>query len=233
METINKFEAMLTLSPTGAALVAETKQLELEVAEYKIETQEQRQNASLLGQKVNALTKKLEDERMNQTRPIDSAKKAIMDLYTPYSSACLKIVETIKGACRVYDAEQKRIADEAAAKAQREAEEAAQKERERLAKLAEKQIEQNRIEAAEKTMDKIEAVQVAPVPVIMPSLPKVSGEKPRTVKKFEIVNKTLVPEEYKVVDETKVRKVVNALGMETRIPGVRVWEEDDLSFSRR
>jgi hypothetical protein len=230
---MSKFETMLSLSETGASLVAETKQLELEVADYKIDTPEQRENASKLGQKVNALTKKLEDERMAQTRPIDAAKKAIMDLYTPYSSACLKIVETIKSACRSYDMEQQRIANEAAAKARKEAEEAAQKERDRLAKLAEKRMDEGKLDKADEFIKKMGFVTAEPMPVFMPSVPKIVGEKPRKVKKFEVTDKALVPEEYKTVDETKIRKVVNALGLETNIPGVRVWEEDDLSFSRR
>lgn len=228
-----KFETMLALSETGAALVAETKSLELEIADYKIETAEQRENASKIGQKVNGLTKKLEDERMNQTRPIDAAKKAIMDLYAPYTQVCQKITDTIKNACRIYDAEQRRIADEAARKAREVAEAEAAKERERLAKLAEKQMEQNRLEAAEKTIDRIEAVQVAPVPVIIPVIPKVSGEKKRMVTKFEVMDQASVPEGFKMVDMVKLRKVVLAMGPNANIPGVRVWEEEDLSFSRK
>jgi len=42
---------------------------------------------------------------------------------------------------------------------------------------------------------------------------------------FEIVNKNKVPDEYKVVDEKKIRAVVKAMKENTNIPGIRVFKK--------
>lgn len=42
---------------------------------------------------------------------------------------------------------------------------------------------------------------------------------------FEIVNKDKIPDEYKVVDEKKIRAVVRAMKENTNIPGIRVFKK--------
>jgi len=42
---------------------------------------------------------------------------------------------------------------------------------------------------------------------------------------FEIVNKDKVPDEYKVIDEKKIRAVVRAMKENTNIPGIRVFKK--------
>ena len=45
----------------------------------------------------------------------------------------------------------------------------------------------------------------------------------RKVKKFEVTNPDLIPDEYWVIDETKLGKVIRA-GVE--VPGCRIWDEE-------
>ena len=71
------------------------------------------------------------------------------------------------------------------------------------------------------------AVVVAPT-VAAPAL-KVQGESTREVWKFEVTDPTLVPRPYLVVDESAIRKVVQALKGGTDIPGVRVYSEKQLA----
>ena len=51
----------------------------------------------------------------------------------------------------------------------------------------------------------------------------------REVCKFEVTDPALVPREYLIDDETKLRKVVGALKGDTIIPGVRVYSEKALA----
>lgn len=49
---------------------------------------------------------------------------------------------------------------------------------------------------------------------------------------FEIVDAEAIPREYLMVDEKKIRGVVNAMKNATNIPGVRVWDEGTTAFKR-
>lgn len=226
---MSEFKTSLTLSEKAAALVAESQQCELQVQEINIESADQRANAVNLGIKLNKLTKDLEAERLSQTRPIDAAKKAIMDLYSPATVACEKMVATLKKAVGAYDAAERFKAFQEQERLRKEAEEAARKERERLAKLAEKQIDKGQEEKAEETIQKIDQVQ-AFVPVVTPQIVQQKGEKKRMVAKFEVVDFKALPDEYKLSDDVKIRKVVNALKLDTNIPGVKVWEEEQQAW---
>ncbi len=224
-----EFKTNLVLSEKAAALVAEANQYELQVQEIKIDNADQRANAVNLGIKLNKLTKDLETERLSQTRPIDAAKDKIMELYKPVGNACKTMVEQLKKAVGAYDAEERRKAFEEQERLRKEAEEAARKERERLAKLAEKQIDKGQEEKAEETIQKIDQVQ-AFVPVVTPGIVQQKGEKKRMVPKFKVIDFKVLPDEYKLPDETKIRKVVNALKLDTNIPGVKVWEEEQQAW---
>jgi hypothetical protein len=230
-KSIMEFKTTLELSETTLALVGESKTYELQVKEINIESADQRTNAVNLGIKLNELAKKLESERVIQTKPILDAKKTVDDLYKPVTGACETMVRTLKNAVGTYDTEERRKAALEQARLQAEAEEAARKERERLAKLAERQIDKGQEEKAEETIKKIEQVQ-AFVPVVTPQIVKQKGESSRKVMKFEVTDIKSLPDEYKLADETKIRKVVNALKMDTSIPGVRVWEEDQQAWGR-
>ena len=56
--------------------------------------------------------------------------------------------------------------------------------------------------------------------------------KTNKVMKFEVVDFKALPDEYKISDDVKIRKVVNALKMDTNIPGVKVWEEEQQVWGR-
>jgi len=145
--------------------------------------------------------------------------------------------------------------DEAQAHQRREAEAAAQRERERLEQAARRQAEaeQRRLQAEAETRrleeasaleargDGAAAVRLleAPIPVplvvaapvFMPApapapAPKVEGISFREDYDFEILDAAVIPREYLMPDEKKIRGVVRAMRASTNIPGVR-------AFSRR
>lgn len=112
--------------------------------------------------------------------------------------------------------------------AQRKAEEAARAkaEKEAKAKAEEKQIEAA-IEAGDDSLLD-EALNVGPV-----EIPEVKIAKTQTPEgisfvdnwTFEVVNPDLVPDEYKTVDEKKVKAAVKAGKDKIRIPGIRIFND--------
>lgn len=111
-----------------------------------------------------------------------------------------------------------------------------------LRRQQEAKAEAERIAKAQDQMDKgdltgCEQTLAAPAePVVVrietPEAPKVAGVSFREVWKYEITDPALIPAEYKIVDEPKLRKVVAALGKSTNIPGIRVYAEKVVSAGR-
>ena len=55
--------------------------------------------------------------------------------------------------------------------------------------------------------------------------PRVGGISIPKVWTFEITDEALIPREYLLIDESRIRRVVTALKKDTNIPGVRVFEQ--------
>lgn len=124
------------------------------------------------------------------------------------------------------------IADEATRKAN---EEAAQKRRDaEAAAAAGRQAEADRLRASaarveEKAAEKTElfenrAAQVV-APIATQAAPKVAGVSIPLVWDFEVTDAKAVPREYCDVNESRIRKVVQAMQGNTNIAGVRVFQK--------
>jgi len=72
-----------------------------------------------------------------------------------------------------------------------------------------------------------EQAKTLPPPVVpaAPAVPKQAGSVLKTTWKFRVENEAIVPNEYRMVDVSKIRRVVTALGDKANIPGVKVWSE--------
>jgi len=113
----------------------------------------------------------------------------------------------------------------------RMAEEAAQKERERLEREYQAKLKREEKRAEKKGE---EPRTVAPPPVVETPVPtKTYGSSASaTMKeywKFTVENPALIPEEYKIPDEKKIRAAVNRGVRE--IPGIRIYPEQDVAIS--
>jgi hypothetical protein len=75
----------------------------------------------------------------------------------------------------------------------------------------------------DKAAEKIEAIKET-VPVI-PDRPVAEGIQFRETWRFEIEHVELVPAQFKVVDETLIRKHITTFKHQATIPGVRIWME--------
>ncbi len=115
-----------------------------------------------------------------------------------------------------FEQERKALAEQQA----REAAARAEEEKRRKAEAAALRAEGDR-KAAKPVMAAPLVVNVAPVA----APPKVAGVTMSKVWKHKIVDKKLIPLEFMEPDEVKIGKIVRAMGGETRIPGVEVFEQ--------
>lgn len=245
-------------NPEVKALTAQTDEFAALAQTYRVTTPVQYSDAGEQLKQIKGAMKRLDDLRKGMTRPLDAAKKAIMDFFRGPEEKLTRAESGIKRAMIAFSDEQERIRREE----QRKAEETARKERERIeaqAREAERKAQEKaaadrraadeaaaagraaeaaKLRAAavateEKAAAKAEALAVQASTVVAPVIhrepPRVSGINTREVWKFEVTDPAAVPREYLSVDESKIRRVVGALKGDTKIAGVRVYSERALA----
>jgi hypothetical protein len=138
-----------------------------------------------------------------------------------------KAAEERKAAEALAEAERKER--EKAAEAARKAGEIGKREAERIKKEAWAAEEKAKEEAVRA---QAEAAKVDTSVKVQPSIPKVSGVRRRINYCFEVIDKTKLPENFKMADEKAIGEVVrsskNPRLSETLIPGIRCWMEDSI-----
>jgi len=87
-------------------------------------------------------------------------------------------------------------------------------------------------EAADQILEQA-AKAPPPAVVVQSSITKQAGTTLRKPWTFRIDDPDKVPVEYKIIDESKIRKVVQALGEKHGIPGVTAYQADQESFRRK
>lgn len=205
---------------------------------------------------IKGMQKQLEEKRTAITKPLNDALKAVNDLFRPaktWLEEAEKIHKDQMVAYREAEAakarEQQRLLDEAArkerealaakaAEAERKAKEkadalraAAKNEEERRA--AELKAQRAEAAAAAKAEEmRAQAAQVVAPKVIAPDTKSV-GQSVRETWNFELADLSLVPREYLMLDEKKVRAVVQALKGTTNIPGIRVTRGEVIASQAR
>lgn len=196
--------------------------------------------ALLAGKEVKHFAKLIEDKRKELVKPLNDQVDEInayakslkemplqAEIHLKYQLASW---ENKKRAER--EAEQKRL-DEEAKKRQQELEAKQKEDRERMALAAEfgydDEADLKRQEIIAKADQEREQAQLdkdikSESKAIESN--KVSGA--RTVWKFEVTDANLVPREFLIVDETKIRKAMNA-GLR-ELPGVRFYEDTQIAL---
>lgn len=244
--------------PEVRAITGEISELEAYAASYHVTTAEQYQAGADDLKRVKAAQKRLEETRTGLTQPLNEHLRRLNAFFKAPADKLVMIERAIKGALTRFADEQERIRREEqrkaeeAARRERERLEAQAREAERKARekaaadraAAEAAAAAGRAEEAAKlaaradateakAADKVEALEVRAATVVAPVVsretPKVAGVATREVWRFEITDPSLVPRQYLVVDEAKVRRVVQALKSDAGIPGVRVWSERQLA----
>jgi len=207
-----------TNNPAVAEINEATTALETLAADYAITTADAYQAAGEDLRRVKGAQKRIEEVRQSFTRPLDEAKRAIMDFFRGPADRLADVERRIKGAMVRFSDEQERLRRAEQARL----EEQARKDREKLEAQAAKAAAAGKTERAEEIETR--AAQVV-APVVQREVPKVAGVAMREVWKFEVTDAAAVPRAYLVVDEKKIGGVVRAMKGDTTIPGVRVWAE--------
>lgn len=186
---------------------------------------------------IKARATKLDEQRKAITKPMDDAKKAVMDLFRGPLDLLAQAESILKSKMLGYQQEQRRKAEEL----RLAAEKAAEEERQRLQAEADKLKAEGR--AGEAFVKETVASMVVAAPVAAPiAAPKVAGLKTTSTVDFEVesmqdlvehIAKTPELIALLTVDSVKLRAYVRGLGMACKLPGVRVYEKQGLSASRK
>jgi len=173
--------------------------------------------------------KALEEQRVAITKPLDEAKKAVMNLFRPALDYLAQAEGVYKRAIVDYQArvEEERRREQAAA------EERARKERERLEALAAKQAAAGKEERAAETLARAEAASLA-VAATSVEAPKAAGISARkkygaeVVDKAELLRFVLATPMFMnliVVDQSALNKIAAAQGEAFALPGCKLHVE--------
>lgn len=194
---------------------------------------------ALGGEELQAIKRRaaaLEDQRKAITKPMDDAKKAVMDLFRGPTDLLAKAEGILKGKLLAYQQEQQRKA----AEQRRIVEAAAAAERDKLRKEAEALAAQGRAGEA-LVKEQIADMVVATAPATVEP-PKVAGLATRTSIEFEVTDLLQLvqhvaknPELLGLIaaDSVKLRAYVRGLGTACNLPGVRVFEKASLAAARK
>lgn len=170
--------------------------------------------------------------------PLEAAYRSVKGLMSAYDQEQERIRQAeqrrLEEIARKEEAERRRVELERL-EAERKAEEARLMEAAAAAEAAgDKQQAEDMaaaaIAATEMAKQEAAAIQAEKPytpPVILPkATPKLDGGPVyRTVKKFRIVNESLIPRQYMIPDMVKIGGVVRALGLSANITGVEIYEE--------
>ena len=182
---------------------------------------------------IKARAKELDEERKRITKPMDDAKKAVMDIYKPAIERLGQAETVLKTAITGYQREQNRLADLAAAEAARKAREEA----ERIAAKAEKLEAKGKAEDAEALRNVAAMTAAAPVTVARPT--KLAGVSTRKVWKASVADRAAAIlamasnpayQHLLTIDESALNKLAAAMKTpNSPIPGVVFYEDSVVS----
>lgn len=226
---MSEVKFLITLSDRARVLAQSAASIINEYKSVNVQNDEQRGNILDLVKKIKTIAKGLEDERMATTRPMDEAKKQVMDLYRQPLDNLAKAESVIKKAVIDYDNEQRRKAEELQRKLQAEAEEKARKEREKLAVRAAKAAEAGNEEKAAALLEKADEVQVF-VPIVQTIAPKSTGISTRKVWKYRIVDVNKLPREYMIPNDALLSGLARSTQGAIPVPGIEFYAEDSLAI---
>ena len=204
--------------------------------------------ASIAGEDLRTLAgmkKSLEESRFSITRPMDAAKKAVMELFAPQAEKIDAADKILRGKLNAYLLEQRAIQAkaeaEARAKAAAEKAEADRKiaEAKAAAEAAAKAGDDAAAEAARNAVrdaqdDALLAELSAPVVQATPKMAGVSTAKIWKVTDIDLSELVKAaaedPEllEYLIPNTAEINKVVKALGARHKIPGVTAAQTESL-----
>jgi len=160
------------------------------------------------------LKKAVEEKRKEYTDPLNEHVKSINNAFKLLTDPLAEADRITRQKVLAYNAEIERQRQEAEA-IEREKMELAK--REATLKNGEITVDLTPVDKPEATPDRVRA--------------EVGMTSKMMVSKWEVINLSIVPDEYKMIDATKVGNVVRASKGSIIIPGIRIWQEPTLRVS--
>ena len=215
-------------------LVTQTSQMVVELGEFEINSNETYvcagEHLKLVKAKANALTEK----RLEITRPMDAAKKKVMDFFKPPIEALNLAESGLKRKMTVFSQEQERI--RRAAERQRQAQEQADREKAEaealeLAQIAEGEGDK---ETAEAILEEAQQPITPAAPVVVAEKPKAAGISMRDNYKAEVTDlmalvKAVAAGDAPITmikaDDSALNKMAKATKGSVKMAGVRFYND--------
>ena len=192
-----------------------------EKAELIISNQSDYEAASTVLSEVKSRYKELDAQRKEITKPIDAAKKAVMDLFKTPLELLEKAESKIKGLMIGYTNEQERKAREEQARLQRLADAEAAKQKKILEEKIARAEASGKTEKAEELQMQKETITPIVAPIIAPQIETPKGVSYRDQWSAEVTDINLVPREYLIANMPALNKMAQATKGTLSIPGVK------------
>lgn len=183
------------------AITKEVAPLVKQAQDIKITDEKSLTSAVSFLSKLNTTLKSVTKEKEKVTKPLNEALKAERGRWKPFEDDLEKSIETVRRAMTNYQTEKNRIAEE---------------EKSRIADRVGEGKGKLKVETAVKQMEAVDT----PVNSISTNAGSVRF---KTVKKFEVMDITMLPHEYILANETAIREAMKD-GKE--LPGVRYYTEE-------
>ncbi len=181
---------------------------------------------------IKSKIKTLDTARKDLTQPLEKVKKNLIALFNKPIDFLVKAENILKRQIIGYQQEQERIRQKEQARLDEITRKAEAKEKERLEKKALKQESKGNDAEAEIIREQAEAV-VAPQVVVQREAPKVAGISTKTIWKYKVIDPTLIPREYLIVNEKAVGQVITATKGAMKIPGIEAYPETVIAAGSR
>ena len=167
---------------------------------------------------TNTYIKNLDTMEKSATRPMLDSLETVRSWFRPYKILAKRAKDILDVKITEFETEREkaRLAEEAILR-----EQARVKEQKLLEQAKALEDKGKNVQAAAKREDALRL----PIPAVMPTIPKIEGMHHREEWDIEVVDRKLVPYEYWLIDEARIRKVVKAMDGDIDIPGVRNFKK--------
>jgi len=212
---------MIEVNEDQKSVIVEAESVATKLSGIVITNNDEYANAGEILKTVAGKIKRLEEMRLEKTRPLDKLKKEWMEWFNKPLEMLKSTDRGIRQAMQTYYAKQetKRREEERILREQ------AEKEAEKIRKQAERAEAKGKDGKAEMLKEKAEQIQNI-TPMVANKVEQVKGISMRKTWKFEIVDAKKIPPEFTCPDEKKIRQYVNATKGEFPIAGIRIYSEE-------
>lgn len=192
-------------------LIKKTDNILHEAKGFIIKTGEQFHLANDILITIKSLQKEVNQYFDPVIKKVHEAHKSILDAKKKQSEPLKQAEKIIKSKVLKYHEEQERIRREEELKRQ---------------EMLRKQEEERLLEVAIENDDETILDETIPTPKIeVEDTTRHEGISYSLIWRFRIVDKAKVPDEYKIIDESKIRRIVQTMKEDTKIAGIEVYQD--------